>query len=763
MPCGLALVLLAAADALRVDFGAGYTSYTVTHKGKQLFASEDFALFFDGHWHSSRNGTLHLDSAKNESDDDAVGAYEGVQLSWRADKEVVWTTTAKTYNTGVDVAFSSAFPRGLNGTASGSVVTHFPAFSKVPGFTKTLSWAGSFVQPVWSTPLEMSSGARGGPAVFHGDDNTVLVASPMDHFKAWSEGNGTTWDDTPAWAPGPAGTIVQIPAGFEMNHLLHVGSSITAAVKEWGDLLKSYRGFQPKMFDVTLDKLGYQTDNGAFYCFCKDSNCSDTLIRKVAELSKYGAPPGYLSFQGAGASAGSGDAPWCVSEWGVDGGLGPTYPLSVKELQNAIGVPLQLYAPYFCPDSPYFDGDGAGDFTKWPSVRSDETLQGCHGYDFVDVSPEASRDFYAEFFDRGIGAGMVAFEPDFMNQNANCVPAFLQSATNATKWQRGMADAALDRGVALQWCYATPTDVLASLDMRAVTNFRTSNDFCYGDSYDIGASSLLVWALGAHPSKDTLWTSANGGFEVPGCPWTRDHEEAASGLHLVLALMSTGPVGVSDGLGMTNYALLRRTISADGTLLRPTKALTALDATLARRSDAPKGDVYSTFSAVGELKVHQLVSFRLTEAFEAHAYDFYPALDTGVWAVRHDGVVSKACRNNTRLDDCGICLVRASQRVRVPPSDFANVTAGTDLAPTLTNLWPACASGWVVLGDLSKFVPLSARRFTAADCKVHGASVNLVGSPAERVTVTFISPQNLTVNVDVVIPKGGEATARVGR
>ena len=53
---------------------------------------------------------------------------------------------------------------------------------------------------------------------------------------------------------------------------------------------------------------------------------------------------------------------------------------------------------------------------------------------------------------------------------------------------RDAADAALERNVSIQWCYATPTDVLASLDLPAVTNFRVSFDFCYGHSWNIGQS-----------------------------------------------------------------------------------------------------------------------------------------------------------------------------------------------------------------------------------------------------------------------------------
>ena len=61
-------------------------------------------------------------------------------------------------------------------------------------------------------------------------------------------------------------------------------------------------------------------------------------------------------------------------------------------------------------------------------------------------------------------------------------------------------------------------------------------DFCYGHSWDVGVSSLIVWAAGAFPSKDTLWTSNNGKFAVPGCQWSPDHEAPAAALHVAGAL-----------------------------------------------------------------------------------------------------------------------------------------------------------------------------------------------------------------------------------
>ena len=213
----------------------------------------------------------------------------------------------------------------------------------------------------------------------------------------------------------------------------------------------------------------------------------------------------------------------------------------------------------------------------WTGVASNTKIDGCNGYSFMDVAPHESRKFYDWFFEKGVKAGMVSFEPDFMNQNYNCVDEFIGSTTAGKEWQTGMANAALDRNVTVQWCYASPSDILSSMDFPAVTNFRVSFDFCYGSSWNIGESSLLVWAAGGYPSKDTLWTSSNNRTAIPGCDWTPDHEDVAAPLHVVLALMSTGPVGISDAIGYTNFTLLKRAISSDGTLLKPSKPCTSVD------------------------------------------------------------------------------------------------------------------------------------------------------------------------------------------
>jgi hypothetical protein len=110
-------------------------------------------------------------------------------------------------------------------------------------------------------------GPTGGPTVFFDADDDalslVVVLSPLDNFKASSSGPGSIWDGSqPAWAPGTAGTITSLPPGFEHTFILRAGAAtgVTAAIGEWGRTLQAVHRTS-RVPDVTLQKIGYETDN----------------------------------------------------------------------------------------------------------------------------------------------------------------------------------------------------------------------------------------------------------------------------------------------------------------------------------------------------------------------------------------------------------------------------------------------------------------------------------------------------------------------
>jgi hypothetical protein len=620
-----------------------------------------------------------------------------------------------------------------------------------------LSWEGSFVQSV----RRLSEGPRGGPTVFYNASDpsleTVIVASPFgnnnqnrtNNWNTFTAGNNKDWTGTlPAFSPGTSGRISRIPGGFQQSFLLYEGSQggITSTLDEWGKAMQKSSGSNEKVRDVTLEKIGVQTDNGAFYCFCSASNCSDVLLKEKDYLDSIGIPIGYLSFQGAGTSSGRGTAaPWCVSRWSADDGQDRNhYPLHTKDFQRALGVPLQLYAPYFCPDSIYFHNTETP-HPHFDSVSSNTLLPGCSGFNFETANSMNSYEFFSWFLKKGIDAGMTSFESDFMNQNVNCVDEFVQSTTATDEFLRGMASAAVDLNIPIQWCYATPNEVLASLDLPSVTNFRVSFDYCYGQSYDIGESSLLVWALGAAPSKDTLWTTINNKTETPGCKWTPDHESVAVELHVVLALLSSGPVGISDGIGWTNKTLVERIIAKDGTLLQPSKPITAVDSNFLIHP-SPNGFLYGTYG-VGNSWI--FVSFQLEEPFSVTLRDFFPRVQMEsdpVLAYRTFST-SMNCRPGRDAIKSGcvnmVAIGDPSQDETIFVAQRSTFESpGSDLAPNVVTVWQGCAkSGVFLLGELDKYVALSPKRFESVVCTQKGVMSVIRGTTGETIRLTFLIPQ----------------------
>ena len=71
------------------------------------------------------------------------------------------------------------------------------------------------------------------------------------------------------------------------------GSGITDTVRSWGAVLqKAYN--TTRLFDVSLEKLGYFTDNGAFYNHPNKLSIEKDLVETAKVLSQNGLSPHYL-------------------------------------------------------------------------------------------------------------------------------------------------------------------------------------------------------------------------------------------------------------------------------------------------------------------------------------------------------------------------------------------------------------------------------------------------------------------------------------
>ena len=105
-----------------------------------------------------------------------------------------------------------------------------------------------------------------------------------------------------------------------------------------------------------------------------------------------------------------------------------------------------------------------------------------------------------------------------------------------------------------------------------------------------------------------------------------------------------------------------------------------------------------------------------------------------------------------------------------PKSDHSNVTGGTDYRPVLTMAWPVCENGWVLLGELDKYVPLSAVRFPFTNglqptpqtyCTAHGVKATVCGSAGEgEIELTALQPSSSSAPASVVVTKNNKNDVR---
>ena len=257
---------------------------------------------------------------------------------------------------------------------SDQVVTTFPSFSMATNLTSSLfqldgrlSWYGSFMQG--RVDEGCTSGTRGGPCVlFERNDpshGTVVILSPSNQFlvttQTSNDDNSKESDAEFVWGSSTMATMEVIPEGYTHSFVALIGDDgITDTMNLYGRHLRQQYKLTQRMPDLTLQTLGYQTDNGAQYCFCKYM-CDIALLATLRELIQHhNVPVRYLSFQNAWWPT-SHSAPWCVSDWSTwttnAKGQNAKFPMSrsvshfIQQLPNE--MPVQLYAPYFCDDTVY--------------------------------------------------------------------------------------------------------------------------------------------------------------------------------------------------------------------------------------------------------------------------------------------------------------------------------------------------------------------------------------------------------------------------
>ena len=223
----------------------------------------------------------------------------------------------------------------------------------------------------------------------------------------------------------------------------------------------------------------------------------------------------------------------------------------------------------------------------------------------------------------------------------------------------------------------------------------------------------------------SFWTVS----EQPGNPY--NGTEPSPYLQAAIATLSTGPVYPGDRVGYTNVELLRGSHRTDGLLLKPDRPAFSLDASYVARvwgaADGPDArQITHTYSAHNGHRWHVLLV-----AEEAHGYKLQLS-DVG--AAASERYVTYSLHNET------LSLPALSEWTADSPLPLEPQTRRTS---SFSAFWaaPVLSSGLAVLGDVTRWAPMSAQRVVSLTEWSSGVMLQLSGGANEQVTIVYATQQ----------------------
>ncbi|KAL1528378.1 hypothetical protein AB1Y20_009729 [Prymnesium parvum] len=799
-------------EGLSVAVNASSWTYTVAVHGRVWLADGTIGLTCGGRRYALDDASLlALGDSSEYSAASPAGRFDAIERVWRAGSCARFISTVRFYRRSGVVEFVSTLPDGAEATATSppslrreyrgaalrvNVSTEFPSFAlPSPNACAALRWQtwdgrllfAPFKQGSAAQLAEWSGGLTAGPLVLWNGTSGLhppsVVVGASGAFKSavLAAGGGRL-------VGGAQGMLASMPRGYSLGFAVQSGAGVPAAMLAWGAHLQAAHRAAARLTladDVLSRSLHYLTDGGSNANFCdywpacaaSAEGCTPmhaTLRRLAAyhaslalNVSLYHLDPSWYSHQPDGGCA------------NIDSARNLTAsPFHFPQGLAAVGLPLQLLFKFLAPDNVYTDEfplDGLG-------VRAADA-RAFWDARFSRLPPSALR---AVVWD---GQADVWFSSD--------------SRVNSTDEQQrsdgGFADAAYALRLPMRVDGALPSDLLASVGYPAFTAARVTGDAVPHDWFEahnwveLAESSLLAAAVGVRPMADVLWTTASqpGDPRWAGCRRPNVRHDVAA------AVLSTGPVGFGDREGGTDAAVLRRAARADGVLLKPCFAALRVGGDAAvvaaaagpagaagARADARANSMARLEAAAGEAEAAWWWVVLATDAGARRlaVEELWPAAYGAMLAVpldrfaAGDGDGAGAPRVGRRVCAHGgaaaRCAVLWAEGV---PLDVSTAAArGVQRSFSLLAAAPLLPSGWALLGELDKIVPVSPQRFVvpgggeAPHARDFNASAELsffvLGAIAERVSITLVAltsakptPQleGTVVVVEVVVGETG--------
>lgn len=590
--------------------------------------------------------------------------------------------------------------------------------------------------------------------------NRTIMISPLNDFLLSSSSISNGF-----WKFGLSAELQSIPSGHQyISMIMMAGNGVKKTILQWGEALLRAKGTQRLTNDdITLEYLGVFTDNGA-WCTSGgfQSACNQTYMYQLATyLKSEDIPINYLMLDDWWYNGDPVIVP-CTKDFLPKHNL---FPDGLLPLNTLFGGSLMLYMMAFCKNNTFLSDKDIKWISSMPIVPTNRSLW--------NAAPDSSKKLYQKLFALGHQQGMNTFEVDFTVQNFQATPLFRQNLTAASIWLQGMSDAAIEAHppVPIQWCTSTIALLMQTVMLPGITQIRASEDYacsCVGEphygTWNIGGSSLIMSALGIKPSKDVLFsTRIQKDLKIPkfcGHCALGGHDVE---LGMFVATLSTGPVGLGDGIGSVNKTLVMQSCRLDGMLLQPDAPATSIDATWGNQP--PTGNIWSTYALCDVLGknvcFYYVLAIDVAKEYILSVLDFYPEIKSGqAYVARAWHFMSSRCVNGSASVDCGI---QKTLEVDVKTGPKPNDTYIGEHSFELFTFFPVSAQGYALLGEWDKITSISAARFkNVSFTDGGGVSVTMDGAPDEHVRVVFLVSHETIMMKYVTFNSSGRISLLIG-
>src|SRR6266850_2861867 len=600
---------------------------------------------------------------------DRLGAFR--ELSFRWSNRVALKGSIRTYVDRPVLLFGIT-----SSEPTEAAVIRFPGFTEFPKNLRGLSYANTAFAP---PSFALDENAT--PWLLYDDQTHAAVLSPAANYMIASmRGDGKA-----EIASGLNKGVAALPAGFTHSTLMALGVGVNATWDAWGSALTGLQGTHRPAndADIGLRYLGYWTDHGAEYYYDYDRKLgyAGTLEALVRRYRAEGIPIRYLqldswwyykTFTDPGGKTGKPQNDRLpLEEWNRYGGLikyeahPSLFPEGLAAFQKTVGLPLIAHNRWIDPASPY------------------------HQRYRISGLAAVDPNWWREIIGYLSSASVVTYEQDWLNVIYEHSPELAASLQAGEAFTDGMASAAQEKGLSMQYSMALPRHFLQGARYGNLTTIRVSGDRFRREKWDTFLyTSRFANALGIWPWCDVFMSKETD--------------------NLLLATLSAGMVGIGDRSGAEDRKNLLHAVRLDGVIIKPDTPLLPIDAMYTAGSRRPM--IAAAHTDHGALRTSYVFSYG--RGFEVESAAFTPA-QVGM---PRDVYVYDA-RNRTAR--------------RLGASDAFTFA----VAPNGTAYFVVAAvsrARIALFGDESKFVPDGRKRIAALDDEPDRLIATVTFAPQEK-------------------------------